>query len=550
LQFDNYTLKDLYFLLFFSGSPMIQGGGIIQTTVKHLIPCLIVCGLVMAQSYDVTVEKSIGYSGWTSGWDTVHVVNNGIVTITVVPKLGGRVMQYNLGTNKSLFVYNSNQVPTSGNDMVGGFRMLPSPQSDFNWPSPPKLDFNPYACALLINDIDSAVIYLESQVENSTDAKYQKHTGLQFKRLITLYKASTRVKVEMTMLNKGSQTMTHGIWDITQTACANSSNCWVYFKRNPSSALGGGKGYVHYASAPGGASQWFPNAAEGNVMGVQFLKTVGKIGADCKAGWICFNDRAAGYAYVKTFAYQEGKTYPDTGASVQVYTYADYNMLEVEVLGPLVTLSAGDSTKLVENWYAARSPGPVLDVNAAGLITKKLTVQQAADTVTVSGTFGIFCPGTVKTQFCSASGAVVAIADSAAVLPSDSLRVNRKFDVPAGATGIRLAAFNAKGALVGTLDSAAVPNPVTTRNLKNPFSRRGNVSIQSEKNGLLRITVPLEGICTATLFTVDGKPVATFTGKAPYRRSVDVSDLGAKVFFVKIAGQGWTENRVVCIPRN
>jgi hypothetical protein len=513
-----------------------------------VIPGLIICASLAAQPYIVTVQKSVGYSGWTSGWDTVDVAKNDLITLAVVPKLGGRVMQYDLGTNKSLFVYNSNQVPTSGDSMVGGFRMLPSPQSDFGWPSPPNLDLNPYLCAVRTNATDSAVIYLESKVENSTDTLYKKHKGLQFKRLITLYKASTHVKVEMTMLNKGSQTMMHGIWDITQTACNSDSNCWVYFKRNPSSTLGGGKGYVHYASAPGGVSQWNPNAAEGNIMGVRFLKTVGKIGADCKAGWICYNDRKTGYAYVKTFTYQDGQTYPDSGASVQVYTYAKYNMIEIEVLGPLITLAAGDSTKLVENWYAARSLGPVLDVNAAGLITKRLTAQQTADTATLTGTFGVFYPGKVKTQFCNATGGVVAIADSVAVLPTDSLRVNKKLGVPAGAVGIRLAAFDAAGTPIGTLDSVAVPNPVNIRDLEKSSNRPGKISILSGKNGLLHIIIPFEGICTTRLFTIDGKLAATFTGRAPYRYPVNVSNASAKIILAKIEGPGWTENRVVYIP--
>jgi hypothetical protein len=428
--------------------------------------------------------------------------------------------------------------------MVGGFRMLPSPQSDFNWPSPPNLDFRPYACTTRINNADSSVIYLESLVENSADARYVKHLGLQFKRLITLYKASSRVKVEMTMLNKGAQSMTHGIWDITQTACANSSNCWVYFKRNPSSTLGGGKGYVHYASAPAGASQWFPDAAEGNIMGVQFQKVVGKIGADCKAGWICFNDRAAGYAYVKTFTYQEGKTYPDSGASVQVYTYADYNMVEVEVLGPLVTLAVGDSTKMVENWYGARSLGPVLDVNAAGLITNKLKAQRTADTVTLSGTFGIFHPGKVKTQFCNASGTVVAVADSAAVHPSDSLRVNKKLRIPAGAALIRISAFDAAGMSIGTLDSVAVPNPSAAYERRTSYNGLRSISIISGKNGCVQIMVPFEGVFTTRLLTIDGKPVTTVTGKAPYRHLIDVSSVAAKVLIARIEGPGRMETRV------
>lgn len=516
-------------------------------SLRFLIPCLVVCASLTAQTYNVTFEKKVGYNGWATGWDTVHVAKNDIVSIAIVPKLGGRVMQYNLGTNRSLFIYDSSEIPSSGDDIVGGFRVLPSPQSDFQWPSPPKLDFNPYTCTEKVNNADSVVMYLESQVENSTGDKYKTHQGLQFKRLITLYKASSRVKVEMTMLNKGTQSLTHGLWDITQTACPSDTDCWVYFKRNPSSTLGGGKGYVHYLNEGDGADQFNPDAAEGKIMGVQFKNEKGKIGADCKAGWICFNDRRTGYAYVKTFTYQENKTYPDTGASVQVYTYDSPNMMEVEVLGPLVTLAAGDSTKLVENWFAARSYGPVLDVNTAGLVTKKLKAQQTADSVTLSGTFGVFYPGKVKTQFCNATGVVVATTDSAAVLPTDSLRVNKKLGVPSGAVGIRLVAFNAAGVSIGTLDSTAVPNPTAVVESRGvaAATRHSLEPVITRTAGLLTVGVPFDGLFTTNVYSVNGKRVASFAAKAPYRHVIDVTGYASNMLVVKIAGPGFTGNRMV-----
>jgi hypothetical protein len=524
-----------------------------SVVIRIIISCALLHGVISAQTYTVSLEKKTGYNGWTTGWDMVYAVKNDIVTVAIVPKLGGRVMQYDLGANKSLYIYNSSQTPTSGNDVVGGFRVLPSPQSDFVWPSPPNLDFNPYTCTEQVNNADSAVIYLESQVENSTDSKYQKHKGLQFKRLITIYKASTQVKVEMTMLNKGTQTMTHGIWDITQTA-ASGSNCWVYFQRNPSSTLGGGKGYVQYMNEGTDATQWKPDAADGNIMGVQYLKKVGKIGADCKAGWICFNDRQSGYAYVKTFTYQEGKTYPDSGASVQVYTYANNDMVEVEVLGPLDTLAPGDSTKLIENWYAARSSGPVLAVNKAGLITNKLSIQKTADVVSASGTFGVFLPGTVKMQFCNAAGSVVAVADSVAVTPADSLRINKQFALsPSASEGaLRLAAFDVQGNLIGILDSAASPIPAVGLGYETKFQSASNQSGKRTTvfrlKGTLRINVPFDGTRTTTVFSIDGKRLASFTGEAPYRHSINVSTAASEVLLVRIEGAGMTETRCIGIP--
>ncbi|MBN1760332.1 MAG: T9SS type A sorting domain-containing protein [Chitinispirillaceae bacterium] len=522
--------------------------------------CILLTRILSAQTYDVTLEKATGYNGWTSNWNMVYTMKNDIATVAVVPKLGGRVMQYNLGTDASIYIENDQQTPTSGNDLVGGFRMLPSPQADFGWPSPPNLDFNPYTCTERTTGTDSTVLYLESQVENSTDSKYQKHTGLQFARSITLYKASTRVKVEMTMRNKGTQSMTHGIWDITQTNAPNS-NCWVYFQRNASSTLGGGKGFVQYmgespdaAAAAEAATQWKPDAAEGNIMGVQFLKKVGKIGADCRAGWICFNNRQSGYAYVKTFTYENGKNYPDSGASVQAYIYKDYDMMEVEVLGPLVTLAAGDSTKLIENWYAARSFGPVLDVRTTGLITKKLAVGESNGTVAISGTFGLFQPGTVKVQLCSASGSVVGVVDSFTVTPTDSLRVNSSYATAPGAESgtVRLAVFDLQGAMIGTLDSSTTPVPLPAVGIGTAESLSGSRRLQTAlacSNGSLLIDVPVEGRSTIKVFSINGRQLGSFSGNAPYHYSMNLSDLSSGVLLVNIEGDGAAETRYINLYR-
>jgi hypothetical protein len=271
------------------------------------------------------------------------------------------------------------------------------------------------------------------------------------------------------------------------------------------------------------------------------------MGADCKAGWVCFNDRKTGYAYVKTFTYQDGRNYPDSGASVQVYTYSSYSMVEVEVLGPLVTLAAGDSTKLVENWFAARSHGPVLDVNTAGLITKRLTAQQTADSVTLNGSFGVFYPGKVKTQFCNATGGVVATADSIAVLPSDSLRVNKKLGVPSGAVSIRLVAFNTSGASIGTLDSTAVPNPTAVGDGRGVAvaMRHSLQPVITRIAGQLMVGVPFDGLFTTDVYSVNGKRVASFAAKAPYRHAIDVKGYASNMLVVKIAGPGFTVNRMV-----
>ena len=71
-----------------------------------------------------------------------------------------------------------------------------------------------------------------------------------------------------------------------------------------------------------------------------------KAGALVVDGWAAY--AREGHLFVKTFDYLPGATYPDFGCNVELFTNAD--MLEVESLGPLVTLQPGQATEHVERW--------------------------------------------------------------------------------------------------------------------------------------------------------------------------------------------------------
>lgn len=515
-----------------------------------LMILVLVVGIGVAQNYDVTFEKKSNYNEWGKDWDSVFVVKNGIVTLAAVPKIGGRIMQYDLGSHPSIYVDESNKglMPIDGDMMVGGFRMLPSPQSDFGWPSPPKLDCGEYKVTIKSNSPDSVEFVLESPIEDATATKYQKHKGLQFKRTITLYRSSTRVKVLMTMLNKGQQNMQHGIWDITQVICSNNgseydtNNIWVYFKRNPSSKLGKGAGYVRYSeqspSDGSDRSQWLPDGGGEGIFAAQYKKKVGKIGADCKDGWISYVDKHDGYAYVKTFTYEEGKTYPDSGASVQVYTYSNYPTLEVEVLGPLVDLKPGDSTIMEENWYAARSLGPVIFANKTGLVTRKLTAKQNEKTINLKGCFGVFHVGTLKYQFCKNTNDIIKEVDSVNVLPTDSIVVDKDFEIPSGATHFQLALYNEKKSLVGILDSVKIPEPLDVMEGEQKLSCNINLSFV---NKTLTINLYERGIFNAEIYRVNGRKITSAVLYGPTQKQIDLSNVKSGIVVVKLSGKKATK---------
>ncbi|HET6150520.1 MAG TPA: hypothetical protein VFH68_23475 [Polyangia bacterium] len=74
--------------------------------------------------------------------------------------------------------------------------------------------------------------------------------------------------------------------------------------------------------------------------------TLLKFGLSHAAGWLGY--WRDGGLFVKSIDYQAGKLYPDRGCNFELYT--DPNILEVETLGPLVTLAPGEKTEHVETW--------------------------------------------------------------------------------------------------------------------------------------------------------------------------------------------------------
>lgn len=71
-----------------------------------------------------------------------------------------------------------------------------------------------------------------------------------------------------------------------------------------------------------------------------------KIGVRVTKGWLGYT-HPNGF-FVKTFEYDATATYPDWGASVEIFV--DGNILELETLGPLVRLTPSQSTTHTERW--------------------------------------------------------------------------------------------------------------------------------------------------------------------------------------------------------
>ena len=68
-----------------------------------------------------------------------------------------------------------------------------------------------------------------------------------------------------------------------------------------------------------------------------------------------------GDLFVKRYAAEAGRRYPDLGCSYE--TFANGDTLELETLGPLTMLGAGAAVEQVERWLVRRvgALGPISD---------------------------------------------------------------------------------------------------------------------------------------------------------------------------------------------
>ncbi len=80
-----------------------------------------------------------------------------------------------------------------------------------------------------------------------------------------------------------------------------------------------------------------------------------KIGLAHRAGWVGYLN--SGTLFVKRFDYRDGAIYPDRGTRYQ--TFSNEDMLEMETVGELTTLTPWESAELRESWELFTGVAPV-----------------------------------------------------------------------------------------------------------------------------------------------------------------------------------------------
>jgi hypothetical protein len=452
--------------------------------MNHVVwACALVLGGAANQS-QVFSPSCVLSSATYRGWDSRRLTN-GLVELQVVPAIGGRVIQYKLGDKEFLWVnpqLAGKLPPSSGlaDDgswlNYGGDKLWPAPQgwdNDSQWPGPPDavLDGQPYASEELPAERGEAGLHLTS----GPDAR----SGIQFSRVIRIFEGSTRVSFEASMKNIDTRPRRWGIWAHTQLDAANAdgssfnSRMCAWCPLNPQSRFP--QGYSVIFGAPDNPSFQLDPAR--GLLRVPYQYQVGKVGLDSPAGWVATVDGASGRVFVQRFVFEPERAYPD-GASVEFWhngvgTIHAYNrdmvmaddpaenpyVFESEVLSPFAALEPGETYTWRYDWFATSIGGdlPVIDCNSSGVVVQPLRAVQSAGQVALTGRFGVFVPGTVRAEYCDASGALLSTrGPSLSVGPLAPVVIDMALDAPPDVATIRLILDDRHGAPLGELARAGV----------------------------------------------------------------------------------------------
>jgi len=405
------------------------------------------------------------------GWPALFM-KNGLVTLVAVPAIGGRIMEYKLGTHPFLWVNDAEfgktyEPPQTEEDRqwhnYGGYKVWPAPQSRWGGPPDPlgsRLDAGEWTSEITAHGGQIGEIELVSPPDENV-------TGLQIKRRVQMFAGTTQVVVTENIQNVSDEVITWSIWGITQVPGALSSSekfseeARIYFPLNPDSRASKGFWYLHK-----GPSDQFQLLDDGQLMQVSYGFETSKIGADVADGWIAYVDDIHQYVFVQRFEERSLAEYPDQGANVEVYASGEeFAYMEMGTLSQLYTLQPGETKSYSQQWYATSLPGPVRDTTELAAIREPLRLESVEAGLQLTGELGIFAPGTLEINLTDDAGRTVGEpVAKVTVSPAQTVVLDQIVTAQPEASALALRLVNDRGTPLGEVASV----PLATQTAQVP----------------------------------------------------------------------------------
>ncbi|MBX2923835.1 MAG: hypothetical protein KF746_16645 [Chitinophagaceae bacterium] len=274
-------------------------------------------------------QEKIHYGGWP---DCIRLYNKE-VEMMVTTNVGPRIIHFGFtGDQNVLYVSPEDSGKTGGNDwrIYGGHRLWIAPE----------------AIPLSYHPDNSPVDYVFHNGSLTVTAAKEGTSGIRKEIQITLSAVSNEVTVTHRLTNENSLDMQLSVWAISALA---PGGCAIV----PQEPYGEGNDFLlparplalwQYTKMNDPRWVW----GEKYILAKQDTTITGeqKIGVLNKQGWAAYH--LGQNLLVKKFDYNARALYPDYGCNNEVYINGAF--LEIETLGPLITLAPGETTAHIERW--------------------------------------------------------------------------------------------------------------------------------------------------------------------------------------------------------
>ena len=399
------------------------------------------------------------------GWEAQEIRNEW-VTLTLVPKLGGRLMQAAFGPHEYLFVnksYEGKYFPPLARDApptwynYGGDKIWPLPEGrkdDKHWPGPlsDPLDDGDYRFS-----IQSQGEVCKVRLDGPPDLE----TGLEFSREISLEAGSPKISFRAVMKNISDHPIEWSVQSVTQYNTADfpgqkaSVSIWAFTAANERTAFRGGY-FVRSGTAPAGV------VIRNGLVTMNYSSEECELWFDTRGGWLAVADSTTEYAMVERFRVEEAKEYP--GNATVIFYMNDGNKaketalyyMEAEINSPMARLQPGETYSMDTEWYPTRAGRDVVGVADGGIVVQHARVSGGSKAKKLTGAFGVFFSGKVRAEFLDAGGKRVSEKTLKTVAPQDSVKLDENIQVPRSASRMVLHLVDSRGRDRGVLDEVSL----------------------------------------------------------------------------------------------
>lgn len=442
--------------------------------VLTITACLVSCSLALASTTRRSCEmRAATYEGWKA-----EELSNDWVRITVVPQLGGRVMQVEFGEHRYLFVnprYKGKYLSPADAKQewvnYGGDKLWPLPEGhgEGYWPGPisDALDDGEYKLSV-VSQTDSCTLRLDGPADSAT--------GLQYSREISIGDDSPRISFHAIMKNFTDHAIRWSVQSVTQYDTADAReprnynhNFWAFAPVNSRS------GYSEGYRVRNGLADDPSYAVHDGMFALHWLYLENEVWLDSDAGWLAVIDDSTKYGMIERFQYFPDEEYPgkasvifykngaaleldDNGIPILRSNHpgeAPYYM-EAEINSPLQRLQPGATYAFDTQWFPVRASKELNVVTAVGIVEHPLAASMQAGLLQLSGSFGVFFVGKLSAHVFDVHGVESKVVELESVTPLHAVVLDQAVSVSPGAMRVSIHLSDEQGIDHGSLSETEI----------------------------------------------------------------------------------------------